>query len=294
VFRDTAHNSILIRDGAITAQLLTADEAAELLQFYLAEAPDSAPGFHATMFSSDSAYRERVDARIKAVLGPRLDLFLSDYRCVVGNFVVKEHGRAGTEVSVHQDWTFVRDESQMRSVNVWCSLIDTDSSNGGQSVFRGSHQIAPVLRGPYFPNPFVTHAETIVREYLVDVPLRAGQAIIYDHSLVHATPANRSAQTRVAANLVLVPCEAAVVHCYLDRDDPNAKPEMFAVEDDFFLRNVIGQRPSGVRSLGFVKNAIPEIGLEQLALTLIAVSDQPVSGLRSLIQLNTAKGRNVR
>lgn len=191
VFRSAEHNETFLRDGAVLAQLLTEEEAHALQRFYWNEAPSSGPGFHATMFSHDAEYRARVDEKIKEYLSHRLAMFLDDYRCVVGNFVVKEHSRPETEVSLHQDWTFV-DERLMRSVNVWCPLIDTDASNGGQSIFKGSHRIVDVLRGPYFPNPFVTHAATIAEKYLMDVPLRAGQAIIYDHALVHATHQTRA------------------------------------------------------------------------------------------------------
>ena len=264
VFRSTEHDEIFFRDGAILVQLLTDAEVRELLDFYWSESPSCALGFHATMFSEDLNYRARVDEKLKGILGPRLAAFLDDYRCVVGNFVVKEHSRPGTEVSVHQDWTFV-DERIMRSINVWCPLIDTDASNGGQSIFKGSHRIAEVLRGPFFPNPFVTHASAIVEDYLVDVPLRAGQAIIYDHSLVHATPPNQSGKTRVAANMVLVPREAQLLHCYLDRDESPARPELFEIDDTFFLHNRIGARPANGRSLGFVDHAIPVLTLDQLA-----------------------------
>ncbi|MFL9935087.1 phytanoyl-CoA dioxygenase family protein [Paraburkholderia sp. RL18-103-BIB-C] len=263
VFKSIEHNDTFLNDGVVLAQLLTEDEARELQNFYWEDAPSSGLGFHATMFSRDAEYRARVDSKIKEYLGPRLALFLDNYRCVVGNYVVKEHSRPGTEVSVHQDWTFV-DERMMRSVNVWCSLVDTDSSNGGQSIFKGSHRIVDVLRGPYFPSPFVTHAATIVEKYLMEVPLRAGQAIIYDHALVHATPPNRSQQTRVAANMVLIPREAQLLHCYLDQGDPRARPELFAIDDEFFLHNKIGDRPANGRSLGFVDHAIPGITLDQL------------------------------
>ncbi|WP_439685564.1 Phytanoyl-CoA dioxygenase family protein [Cupriavidus oxalaticus] len=264
VFRSAEHNETFLKDGAVLAQLLTEEEAHALQRFYWNEAPSSGLGFHATMFSDDAEYRTRVDTKIKEYLSYRLAMFLDDYRCVVGNFVVKEHSRPETEVSLHQDWTFV-DERLMRSVNVWCPLIDTDASNGGQSIFKGSHRIVDVLRGPYFPNPFVTHAGTIAEKYLMDVPLRAGQAIIYDHALVHATPPNQSRQTRVAANMVLVPREAQLLHCYLEQGAPRARPELFAIDDEFFLHNKIGDRPGG-RFLGYVDNAIPAIALDQLAL----------------------------
>jgi hypothetical protein len=96
------------------------------------------------------------------------------------------------------------------------------------------------------------------------VPLQAGQAIIYDHSLVHATPPNLSGRTRVAANLVVVPQEAQLVHCFLDDSGPVPRCEVFAVSEEFFIHNDIGKRPEGVPSLGFIGLEVPSLTPDQL------------------------------
>jgi hypothetical protein len=256
---------LFLRDGAVVLPLLDQAEVQFLLDAYWAAVPELDLGFHATMFSPDLEMRRRIDAAVQSVLTPKLIPYLADYRGVVGNCVVKEHSRAGTEVPVHQDWTFV-DEAQMRSLNVWCPLVDTNSVNGALRIFKGSHQFLRVLRGPFFPNPYVDLADTIGSGYMTEVPLRAGEAIIYDHSLVHASPPNLSGKTRVAVNLVLVPREAQIIHCYLDRQDPQARLEIYEVDDAFFLRNVVGQRPTGVALQATCgDSAIPVIGSAELS-----------------------------
>jgi len=263
IFQSSELNELFWRDGAVVAQLLTAEECESLARFYRDSAPDSGLGFHATMFSRDTAYRARVDEHVRQLLWPKLESYFTGYRPLLGSFVVKEHSRLGSEVSIHQDWTFV-DETVARSLNVWCPLIDTDRNNGGQFIFKGSHRIVPTMRGPFFPNPFVSSARVIEDEFLEEVPLAAGQAIIYDHSLVHATPPNLSRQTRVAANLVLVPRGEQLVHCYLDRTNGNTRPEVFAVDDEFFIRYEIGQRPTGVRPLGSIDLLETVLTVDQL------------------------------
>ncbi len=265
VFKSIKHNETFFRDGAVVVPLLDKGEVQSLLDAYWGAVPDLDLGFHATMFSLDLTIRRKIDTAVQRFLTPKLIAHLADYRGVVGNCVVKEHSRAGTEVPVHQDWTFV-DEAEMCSVNVWCPLVDTSSVNGALHIFKGSHRLLRVLRGPFFPNPYVDLADTISSHYMTEVPLRAGEAIIYDHSLVHASPPNLSEKTRVAVNLVLVPREAQIIHCYLDTQNPQAQPEIYEVDDAFFLRNVVGQRPTGATFQGRRDNSeIPVISSEELS-----------------------------
>jgi hypothetical protein len=263
VFISDEQDELFERDGAVVVSLLDAEEVATLLDFYQREGAGSELGFHATMFSGDVGYRARVDEVVKSIMTPKLLPYLHEYRAVVGNYVVKERERADSAVPVHQDWTFV-DETRMESLNVWCPLIDTTPENGRLHLFKGSHRLLNVVRGPFFPNPYVTNAKVIARSYLSEQPLRAGEAVIYSHALVHASPPNRSAKPRPAANLALVPAEAQMIHAYLDPEDPSGRPEIFSVDDAFFLSNIIGERPEGARSIGFIE-PIPNIDAEELS-----------------------------
>lgn len=258
VFRDPDHEAQYQSEGGVVVPLLDADDLARLLHVYASESPNIGLGFHATLFSRDEGYRTRVDAAVQSVLAPRVAALLDDYRPVVGNFVVKEAGQEDSVVPVHQDWTLV-DETTMRSINVWCPLVDTTADNGQLQVFKGSHRLANVLRGAFFPNPFMALTPLIMERYLTALPLRAGEALVYDHALVHASPPNRSASPRIAVNMALVPAEAPLFHAHLDRADPGALPEIFAVNERFFLRNVPGERPTGVPSLGFFDVPVPVI-----------------------------------
>lgn len=257
VFNDDFLNETFRRDGAIVVPLLSSLEVSNLIDFFQREQKDAALGFHATMFSADVGYRTRVDQIVRAMMLPKLLPYLKAYRAVVGNFVVKEPSRRDSAVPVHQDWTFV-DETKMHSLNVWCPLIDTTPENGRLHVFKGSHRLMQVLRGPYFPNPYVSNSKLIAERFMTELALDAGMAVIYDHALVHASPANRSGALRIAANLALVPEEAQLIHAYLQSEIGNtpSRPEIFQVEDAFFLQNIIGERPSEtgspVNSLGTV------------------------------------------
>jgi hypothetical protein len=263
VFSDPVHEALFQRDGAVVFPLLNASEVQSLHDTYHAHIPNLGMGFHATMFSRDVELRTRVDGAVRELLAPKVLPLLARYRAVVGNFVMKEHGRRNSEVPVHQDWSFV-EEPRLRSLNVWCPLVDTTPENGRLHIFKGSHNFVRVLRGPYFPNPYVALAQEIRERFLTELPLRAGEAVIYDHSLVHASPHNVSGQSRLAVNLALVPEEADLLHGYLDRSLEDWRPEVFRVDDAFYLRNIVGERPEGVESLGFVDGAIPQLSSAEL------------------------------
>jgi hypothetical protein len=263
VFSDPAHEAMFQRDGAVVVRLLEEGEVQALREAYHAHIPSVGMGFHATMFSRDVELRTRVDAAVRGMLAPKVLPLLSNYRAVVGNFMMKEHGRRDSEVPVHQDWSFV-DEPRLRSLNVWVPLVDTTPENGRLHIFKGSHNFVRVLRGPFFPNPYVTLAREIRERFLTELPLRAGDAVIYDHGLVHASPHNVSGQARLALNLALVPEEAELIHGYLDRTREDGRPEVFRVDESFYLRNIVGERPQGVESLGFVDGAIPQLSSAEL------------------------------
>lgn len=275
VFQSAEHEKTFCRDGAVIVSLLDAEEVGALLDFHDREQRAADMGFHATMFSDDFDYRARVDAIVKRVIVPKLAPYLRDYHAVVGNYVTKEPDRDDTAVPIHQDWTFV-DEARLHSLNVWCPLIDTTPENGRLHLFKGSHRLLPVLRGPFFPSPYVTHARMIASRYLTELPLRAGEAVIYDHALVHASPPNRSGKPRPAANLALVPAEADMIHAYIDPEDPLGRPEIFGVDETFFLSNIIGERPRGVPSLGFV-DPIASVDADRLSLLCEHRYDAPSS-----------------
>lgn len=268
VFASDEYQQQFQRDGIVIVRLLDEREARALLDAYSSRASAlDHYGFHASMFSRDVEYRRAIDAEVKQALAGPASRVLSDYRAVVGNYVVKEHGRDDSHVPVHQDWSFVT-EPQLHSINLWCPLVDTTPENGRLHVFKGSHDLFPILRGPFFPSPYVDLAPVIERRYLTELPLRAGEAAIYSHSLVHASPPNRSGTTRVAANLTLVPREAELLHCWLDGGVQ--EPELFRVEDEFFLRNIIGERPTGVPSLGRIGAPIPILTEDDLTRRIAA------------------------
>lgn len=241
--------------GYAVVELLSERELRLLERAFLGLEPPPAAGFRSTLVHGDPARRKAVDTVLRAILGPRLDEHIAGFAPVVCSFATKPPG--GEPLPLHQDWTFV-DEQRHASLGIWCPLADVDESNGCLAVIPGSQGLAReprvAMAPPLYPE--------LVREghrRLRSIPMRAGQAMIFDQRLFHASGPNRSGNVRVAATAVAVPCGAPLRHyCFLGRapDDSEALlAEIFAVDEDFFVSHPWGSPPQAYPSLGLVRIA---------------------------------------
>jgi hypothetical protein len=62
--------------------------------------------------------------------------------------------------------------------------------------------------------------------------------------LVHSSPPNLSAQTRVALNYFIKPASQQFLHHFVDGDTPEGKVEVYGVDIDFFYSEDFESRPS--------------------------------------------------
>ena len=266
VLRDAQLAAALDRDGYVVARgFLSAPEQEALMDvFRRCDSPLHRSPFGVSARSEDLEYRAAVDRGIRAVLEPRVDEVLEDYRCCFGNFLTKEPSPAGAgELPIHQDPTVV-DESRYEAIAFWCPLVDTDEVNGCVHVVPGSHRFNSGPRAPGVPYPYRALDPLFRKAGLRPVPVRAGDLMIFSQKLFHASPPNRGRASRIVAGALLVPREAQLYCLFPDADDP-ARLEIFAVDDAFYTRYHYGVRPEGVPRVGFLDYRFDPITPGQLA-----------------------------
>lgn len=248
-FEDTYQQRLFEKDGYVVVPLLDDAEVAALHQLYESDKDEYAQPFHTTHFSSDAAYKKKVNDTIIAIVAPRLKLLLRNYKPVFANFMIK-HGMNDAFMPMHADWTYV-DESRYRSVAAWVPLIDVSEENGCFGVLRGSHRVSAPIRGPRIQQSSYRYDKDWVKAKGELIPMRAGSAIIFDHALLHFSPPNRTAVTRPALNISLVPAEADMVHYCMPEGATDI--EVYAVDDtDFYIRYQNYQRPEAGRLTGML------------------------------------------
>jgi ectoine hydroxylase-related dioxygenase (phytanoyl-CoA dioxygenase family) len=203
------------------------------------------------MLSGDWRNREAVDAGIRRLIAPRVDALFTGYRIAFCTFAVKDPRSEVSEVPLHQDWSFV-DEQRFTSIGLWCPLIDVNVENGCLQMVKGSHAFGHPPRAACTPFAYPELVPYLRATSLMPIPMKAGQAMLFDQRLFHASPPNRSLVERVAATAVLVPNESTLRYYHVvDRHKPTCI-EVFEVDDQFYLRHVAGHRPEQGISLGVV------------------------------------------
>jgi hypothetical protein len=249
--------------GYVQLDFLPTALVAELLQAYHAlhdALPKPEHGFHSTSDSLDVATRRAVDHLLREKVHPHAERIFRNCKPLFGNFLVKEP-HTPSEIGVHQDWTFV-DETRYRSVTIWCPLVDTTPENGTLQVLPGSHIYTQNLRGfPTFPGPYDEH-QTVTRELMLDLPCRAGQAVVYDHAAIHASNPNQTDSPRIALVWGMVPAAAQLFHYYYT----GTTYEEYSVDIEFYFQYVKGAHPStaGARKLADLQPVFPKLSRHQI------------------------------
>lgn len=237
-FFDETLQSRLERLGYAVIPFLDADGIAELTEAYWGLGP--APGdprmtIHFDFQSESTEYKRSVADTVRPMLTPRIDAVLDRYHLFSPNFIMKwPGGRSG--FAPHQDTSLV-DERQHRSVTIWCPLTDTlGGAAGDNGVLRfvpGSHEFVSWIRA-HDPGAFAFAGmeQEIIDRYGVEVPVRAGEAIVFDHRVVHFSLPNSHPEPRLVIAMGLRPAEADLLH--YRRADDNAF-DVYEIDDDYYI-----------------------------------------------------------
>jgi hypothetical protein len=144
-------------------------------------------------------------------------------------------------LDIHSDWTYV-DEDRFQSLAIWMPLVDTNENNGTFGLVEQSHKVTNKIRGPLIIESSRNKNEYWAKKYGALLNMKAGDAVLYHHGLLHFSPPNKTNHTRPAINLTVVPKEADCIHYCIP--EGASEIEMYAVEGtDFYLNYTHFQRP---------------------------------------------------
>lgn len=218
VFKNQENESeITLKGYVILRQFISDNTCDELYNFFIQNDNADNRAFTISNWNNNKTYRKLIYDKVCNLLLPLSNKVLENYKPVLAVYTVKRPG-TNSNMLLHQDWSLV-EETKFRSVSVWVALCDTNFSNGNMQVAPYSHIYAPFPRGMNMPVPFENIRNKIHESYLSNLPLRKGDAIVFDHKLIHASPENNTDQLRLAAVLALIPEEAELVHYYKNEND---------------------------------------------------------------------------
>jgi hypothetical protein len=97
---------------------------------------------------------------------------------------------------VHQHSPLTRDIYEP-VVHGWCTLDDVDGDSGTLRVVPGSHQLTRHIQSFDSPPFFGGFADRMEHRFTIDLPLRAGEAVIFERSLLHGSAPNRTSRPSI-------------------------------------------------------------------------------------------------
>lgn len=220
--------------------------------------------FYASLWSKDREYREEVDREIKKRLSSIVTDYLYNYVSFFGDLLVKKPS-LNHKFDWHQDWTFV-DETKYSSVYIWCPLQDVTIQNGCLMVLPNSHSFFKSTRGSNI-NPDYPHEtfEAVKKKHIRYLPLKKGDVVLFNQSLFHASPPNRTWKNRLAIGLLCLPEEADIFHYHLNKESNII--EQYKIDygfimnfsnDQNFLKNLYTQNLQKPQGGILVSNSTPK------------------------------------
>ncbi len=255
VFRDSSLQKKFATYGyVIVPDLLNKEEIQRLTDLFSASAKQFTESFHTTHFSNNVNYKQQVHDSICSVAFPKAAPYLNNFIPLFGNFMIKNPD-PNVAMDLHADWAYV-DEREYTSAAIWIPLVDTNVENGCFGLIEGSHKITNDIRGPLIQQSSRNRDLVWEKKHGKHIPLKAGDAIIYNHRLLHFSPPNKSKLPRPAFNLTVVPKDVPLVHYCM----PEGTDEILVYEvrdSEFYIRYNHFQKPeTGILATTLPKSTI--------------------------------------
>ena len=180
-------------------------------------------GIYSNLEENPKTTNKNIEASIYQAFDRSLNAIFKNYKIYGGSFLIKGYG-SNTQTELHQDWSAV-DESRFPAFSVWIPLQDVDEKSGCLTVVSGSNHWKRTVRGINFPSIYIP-MEGVASEYVINLPVKAGTAVVFAMNVFHGSRLNLQGVPRPAMHLALTHKGAQLIH-YLYQ----SQLEKFAIID---------------------------------------------------------------
>lgn len=258
IFKDQARQEEFERQGFTVVRLLSRDAAAAMLRQIdeVRSTMDAGRSCSAELEQSfctpNADYRQTINALVSEALREPLLELLIDYRMYFSGVMIKRPG--GRALNIHRDRT-VLDDPDAVGIDAWCPLVDVDDAHGNLVMLPGSHKLPNIETSGV--TPFYTAYGERLKKLCVSKPLAAGEAVLFDHRLLHWSFPNQFDEPRPVLRAAAIPADSRIVFYKLDEASGGKRFEILDVEgagpgahspEDVALGTV------DLRTLGFIDN----------------------------------------
>jgi hypothetical protein len=272
IFKDKELQKIFDKQGYVHTNLLNKVEVSELILLVNQLKPEDkfapnidiyhASDFHCTFLDNDVDYKRSMNKLIKEKFTSKINQVLVDYRIINGNFYVKPAHKGF--FALHQNWRHTLNDD-VTSVTVWCPLQDTTKENGTLHVVPASNKITNDISLPNQTPFYRSFEKGLWEKYVKEVPVKAGDCLIFCDTLLHGSPTNFSDAVRMAFQIETLPKEEPAVIYHYNELNPDVL-EIYEANDEFFLCNNLVNVPF----IGTIPNPNKNITLQEFEALLHA------------------------
>ena len=200
MFRDASTQAEFDRTGFVVRRILGEDEVVEVrerLENVAAgrsfERNDCEDSYYNSMFEREPVFQARFRDAMAGAFHPRLDAMLDDTRYFETSLLYKPPRSRALNVHQHVPLT---ERPFEPAAFCWCALEDCDESSGTLLVVPGSHLLLRFIRTLQTDEFFLDYRDELTRRHAIPIPLRAGEAIMFENSLLHGSTPNTSERAR--------------------------------------------------------------------------------------------------
>jgi hypothetical protein len=200
---------------------------------------------------------------IKRYLSHSLNIFFNKatFEIMYGTHLLKANGKKAV-LNPHQDSSHV-DEALFASYYVWVPISFPTPDFGTLEVIPYSHKLDIPYRSLNIPWALKEH-EMDLWKFMKKINIHPGQAILFSSRLVHASGLNKINRIRMAANIMIKPVKADMLHFYTDKTSDFKKIEIHKINPDFYYNEPIMERPNGYPLIKTVENTNRHYTLKEL------------------------------
>jgi hypothetical protein len=290
-FKDPAVQAEFVENGYVLLRTLSTEDAARVRDAacrFLPAAPqinDPQEGLYLSLF--DHERRSSASEMVKQATAALVEDMLDDYYYATDHFIVKTPGSPMLPLHQHQPLTANIYEPV---IHAWTTLDDVDDNNGALRVVPGSHALLRHVQSFNSPPYFAGFAHLVEERYAITVPMKAGETILFDRSLLHGSTPNSSPSLSIRMLSTLLPKESAFCILTEHGDGFEAHEVGSALTHiDAGLFCIAGGNLAGLKSAGWIKSRNMELNEAEFAGLLklgqrIRPGYDPIDEVRSEIQ----------
>jgi hypothetical protein len=191
-----------------------------------------------TMLNSGRLMNPEIRAKVKQVINQNSPLIfprifnMDEVTTQTGGAYQIKPPSANSALGAHQDSAVVNEDVDY-CLFMWIPLCDVTEENGHLLFLPGSHLWGNKQRSMCVPWNFEKHSK-LLEQNMVEVDAKAGDVVVFDPAVIHASTPNRSNDLRPIITMTVLRKDHQLVYYYKDPKSSD-KVYRYEVDESFFV-----------------------------------------------------------